>query len=503
MKRIVLLIGLMMLFTYFAATTIAAPEGELGIVNTTDCISMDPAIEWMTDGQAMVKQMYDHLVDFDETGKIRFRLAASYKLLDEKTWQFKLRQGVKFHNGDPFTAADAKFTIDRILDTKTKSQHRPRLLTFDQVNVIDDYTLEIKTKEPDPIVLNRLASFGVRIVPKRYIEEKGLDYFRGHPVGAGPFKFVKWVPKGSLVMEANEKWWAGVPKVKRLVFRSLPEMASRVSELQAGGAHIITAVPSFMVPQLERNKDLEVQSMTSLRNVFFPINTLMKGPLQDRRVRQALNYAIDKEAIIKGILKGRAIQTPINVPSIAFGYDQSIKPYPYDPEKAKALLKEAGYEKGFKLTVGSPSGRYPNDTEVAGAVSEMLRKVGIETNLQIQETGTYVKKFIQRELEGIFLIGMGYLYWDAEQLYNFLDPDHTYCYYHNPEIIKMVKEAQTAMDPEKRKAVSSKIQKMVHDEAVLIFLYNQVDNYGVSKKVKGFKARPDDYMDLYNVSVTH
>ena len=495
--------GLAVLLAYFSPVASAAPEGELIIINTTDAISMDPLVEWMGDGMVMMKQMYDQLVDFDEAGKIRFRLATAYKLIDEKTWQLKLRQGVKFHNGDPFTASDAKFTLDRIMDPKTKWAHRTRYNTFEQVKVLDDTTLEIKTKAPDPLVLNKLAAMncGARIVPKKYIEEKGVEYFQEHPVGTGVFKFVKWVPKGPLTLEANERWWGGTPQVKRVIFRSVAEMASRVSELQAGGAHIITALPAFMVPQIEKSKDLEVQSATSLRVVFFPINTLFKSPLQDKRVRQALNYAVDKEAIIKGVLRGRAIQTPTYVSPLAFGYDGSIKSYPYDPEKAKALLKEAGYDKGLKLNVYSPSGRYPNDKEVAGAVNEMLRKVGIETNFQVIESGTYVKKFLARELEGVLLIGMAYLDWDVDSMYNFLDPNHPYCLYQNPDILKMVKEAQGTMDPDKRKAMASRIQKVIHEEAIHLFLYNQVDHYGVSKKVRGFKAKSDDVMDLYAVSL--
>ena len=500
MKKIAMLTGLIIVSAFFLSSAMASQPGELVIINTTDAISMDPLVEWMTDGMVMMKQMYDQLVDFDDHGKIRYCLALSHKLVDDKTWHFKLRKGVKFHNGDPFTAEDAKYTLDRILDPKMKCTYRARYHTFEQINVLDDYTLEIKTKISDPIVLNRLAFFP-RVVPKKYIEEKGLDHFRANPVGTGPFRFVKWVPKGEIVMASNEAWWGGAPKVKRLVFRSVPEMASRVSELQAGGAHIVTGVPAFMVPQLAKSKDLEIQSPTSLRVVFFPINTLTEGPLKDKRVRQALNFAIDKEAIIKGILKGSAIQTPTIISPLAFGYDGTIKPYPYDPEKAKALLKEAGYENGLKLTVNSPSGRYPNDKEVAGAINEMLRKVGIETNLQIQESGTYVAKFIKHELEGIFLIGMAYLYYDVDSSYAFLDPTNPYCHYHNPEIYSLVQEAQAVMNPDKRKLVASQLQKKMYEEATHIFLYNQIDNYGVSKKAKGFKARQDDYMDLSDVTV--
>jgi peptide/nickel transport system substrate-binding protein len=500
MKKIALLAGLIIISACFLPYAAADQPGELIIINTTDAISMDPLVEWMTDGMVMMKQMYDHLIDFDNAGKIRYRLALSHKLIDDKTWHLKLRQGVKFHNGDPFTAEDAKYTLDRIMDPKMKCTYRARYNTIEQINVLDAYTLEIKTTMPDPVMLNRLAFFP-RVVPKKYIEEKGLDHFRTNPVGTGPFRFVKWVPKGELIMEANKAWWGGAPKVQRLVFRSAPEMASRVSELQAGGAHIVTGIPAFMVPQLSKSKDLEIQSPTSLRVVFFPINTLKEGPLQDKRVRQALNYAIDKEAIIKGILKGSAIQTPTIVSPLAFGYDGSIKPYPYDPEKAKALLKEAGYEKGFKLTVNSPSGRYPNDKEVAGAINEMLKKVEIDTNLVIQESGTYVSKFIKHELEGIFLIGMSYLYYDVDSSYAFLDPNNPYCHYHNPGIYSLVQEAQAIMDLDKRKIVASELQKRMHEEATHIFLYNQIDNYGVSKKVKGFEARQDDHMDLFGVSL--
>lgn len=500
MKRLGFIFGVLFLVSSFEPLAMAQPSSELIIVNTTDAVSMDPLVEWMTDGMVMMKQMYDHLVDFDKAGNVRYCLAVSHNLVDDKTWHFKLREGVRFHNGDPFTAEDAKFTLERILDPEMRCTYRARFRTIDQINVLDDYTLEIKTTTPDPVLLNRLAFFP-RVVPKKYIEEKGLEHFRKNPIGTGPFKFVSWVPKGELVMEANEEWWGGPAKTRRLVFRSLPEMASRVAELQAGRAHIVTGVPSFMIPQLARDKDIEIQSPSSLRVVFFVVNALAEGPLQDKRVRQALNYGIDKEAIIEGILKGSGIQTSTMVSPHAFGYDDLIKPYPFDPVKAKSLLKEAGYGDGFKLTVNSPSGRYPNDKEVATAVNDMLRGIGIEASLLIQESGTYVSKFINHQLEGIFLLGMSYLYRDVDSSYAFFDKANPYCHYENPDIYSLVKEAQSQMNQEMRKGLASKIQEKMYQDASHIFLYNQVDNYGVSRRVTGFRARQDDYMDLTNVSV--
>ncbi len=231
------------------------------------------------------------------------------------------------------------------------------------------------------------------------------------------------------------------------------------------------------------------------------INTLAPGPLQDKRVRQALNYAVDKKTIIDKVLMGSGFQMAINIPPYDFGYDPTLKPYPYDPEKAKKLLAEAGY-KDLKLVLNSPSGRYVMDKQVAEAIAGMYEKAGIKVDFRMREWGDYVKDLFGKKLVDTGLIGSGLVMYDADgRLSLYFLKDSVFCYYVDAEIEKWILEARVSMDEKKRKELYSKISKKIFEEAPFVFLYQQQDHWGVSKKVKGFQARGDEQFFLYRVSV--
>lgn len=501
MKKLITLFFVLAFLFSFSQQASAEPKGTMIVGMEAETYSMDPLYAWMTYGHVISCQIYDSLIDFAPDGKVRPRLAVSWQLLDDKTWRFNLRKGVKFHNGDPFTAADVKFTLERLLDPKNKARDRAHVASIEKLIIINDHTIDVKTKAPEPLLLNRLASY-VHVVSKKFADEKGPETMRRHAMGTGPFRFVSWKRKDRLTLEANPGWYIAAPKVKTLIFRPIPETAARIAELQAGGVHIATYVPPFMVNQLKQGKDTDAQTVLSMRALFMVMNTLDVPELKDRRVRRALNYAVDKQAIINGLLNGQGVPLGTPAPMHVPGMDRSIKPYPHDPQKAKALLKEAGYPNGFPLNLYSPSGRYPMDKEVVQAVADQLSKFGIKPKVHVIETGTYFKRFMQHALKGICLVGDGYRMQSTERMFAWIDPKTPACYYHNNTLKEMAYKARAIMDREERHALSRKIQNMIHDEAIHLFLYNQVNSTGVSKKVKGFKPRPDGYIDLWNVSIT-
>lgn len=491
---------LVCLFLFSLAS--AQPKGTLTVAVNTDVNGLDPVPLIDIDvGRNIARQICDGLITFGPDGKIQPRLAVSWKLQDDKTWRFNLRKGVKFHNGAPFTAADVKFTMEWLMDPNNRWNLRGHFANFDRVEIVDDYTVDIKTKTPDPVIPNMFAS-RVFIFSKKLYDEQGKEGLQRQVMGTGPYKFVSWKRNEQLTIEANTDWYMTPPRVKTINFRVVPEMGARVAELQSGGAHIITGVPPFMVAQLKKTEGVEAISVPSLRAMYMMMDTIKMTELKDRRVRQAINYAVSKDAIVKGVLNGMGTPLGTHVPFQVGGADPSIKPYPYDPQKAKDLLKEAGYPNGFALSLYTPNGRYPMDKEVVLAVADQLSKVGLKTNVNVMETNTYIKDVSSKNLGGgLYFIGMGSPEWDIKFSLSLLDSRFVTCYYPDKAIDEMIGKTMAMMDPKQRYESAYRIQKLVYDEAIYLALYNAMETYGVSKKVKGFVGRADEFMDLWNVSL--
>lgn len=341
----------------------------------------------------------------------------------------------------------------------------------------------------------------VRIYSKDFYDQNGNEGFNSQAIGTGPFKFVSWKRNDRLVLEANEDWYFGSPKIKNLVFRIIPEMGARVAELQAGGVDIISAVPPFMTARLDKGKDSHSVSVPSLRAMFMIIDTTSVPELKDKRLRQALNYAVDKQGIIKGLLNGMGIPLGTQVPIPVGDIFQSIKPYPYNPEKARALLKEAGYHEGLSLDLYSPNGRYAMDKEIVLAVAEQLSNVGIKANVHIMETNSYMTGLVRHSFKGIYYIGMNAGDWDVSYPLGLLQPQFVLAFHHIEAIQEMIKNTKVIFDKTRRFEEGYKVLNIIHDEAPYIFLHNEVLIYGLSNKVSGFEALPNGKMHLWNASI--
>jgi peptide/nickel transport system substrate-binding protein len=479
---------------------VGAPEGRLVIAQGGDLSTLDPhkivdVFTWVA-----IRYPYDCLVKrVFKDGKIQHEpmLATSWETVNDTTWIFHLRKGVKFHNGEEFNAEAVKFSIDRVLNPATKARWRSNFTFIDRVDIVDPFTVKIITKTPAPLLITNLG-FGMLIVPPEYFKEKGDDYIATHPIGTGPFKFVRWVKDDEVVFEANENYWAGSPKIKTVVFKPIPEDSTRVAALLGGDVDIVKKVPIHLIPMVNKSKVAKVIALPSAQGICCPIDTLKKGPLQDKRVRQAINYAVDKESIIKHILEGYT--TPLGTPlsPAIFGYDPSIKPYPYDPEKAKALLKEAGYGNGFTMVYSTPSGRYEKDKEFAEAIAGQLAKVGINVKVQVYEWGQYIQKWFAGTLDDMYTITQAHTL-DASPIYRRIlhSGSQPLVKWSNKQFDKLLEEAERTMDPKKREDLYRQASRIVHDEAPALFLFSGVDTYGVSHRVQNWEPTPDDNVMPY------
>lgn len=271
-------------------------QKELVVAFDSDVPTMDPHMHNEPNAITTNWHIFDSLLFLSRDLKIEPGLAESYEQKDDTTWIFKLRQGVTFHNGEEFNADAVKFSLERVLNEKQKSPQRGNISAISAVNVLDPYTVEIKTKEPYNLLPHRL--FYLSIVPPKYVQEVGDQEFAQKPVGTGPYKFAEWVKGDKIVLEANENYFKGAPTIKKVSFRVIPEVATQIAELQSGGVDIIRMVPPDMLAQLEGNPQLAVTSTPLLRVYYMAFDT-KKKPFDDARVRQAMNYAVDIDTIVK------------------------------------------------------------------------------------------------------------------------------------------------------------------------------------------------------------
>lgn len=321
----------------------AQAAGTLTVALAADDGSWDPIDTFTLNWGRIGSNLYDGLILRDENLNLKPGLATKWEMMDDnKRIRFTLRQGVKFHDGEPFNAEAVKFTFDRLLGEQgAKGPQQANYTAIGSVEVVDDYTVDLVLKQPDPVLLTKLAGYGAMIVPPQYIKEKGEDYFNLHPVGTGPFKFVDYQPKVTLTLAANPDYWGGAPKLDQLVYRFIPEASTQVSELQSGGIDIATLVPISLIPTINSDPKLRVESVTgpNVETVRFDIT---KGITKDVNVRKAIIEAIDRDAIIAQIIQGNAQPIASLQSSLSFGYDPDLKPLPYDPAAAKAALAAAG-----------------------------------------------------------------------------------------------------------------------------------------------------------------
>ncbi|KRA69279.1 ABC transporter substrate-binding protein [Agrobacterium genomosp. 3] len=493
-----------------AATALtAAPAfaaGKMTISSPQDPGSWDPIDTFLVQWAAVATNIFDGLTYRGPDLKVVPGLAESWEELDEgKRIRFKLRQNVKFHNGEPFNAAAVKFTFERLLGEQgAKGPQRSNYVAIESVDVIDDYTVDMKLKAPDPVLLTKLAGYGGMIVPPKYIQEKGEDNFNLNPIGTGAFKFVSYAPKTNIKLEANPDYWGGAPKLSELEYRFIAEPATAVAELQAGRVDLVIppTIPIGMIPVIEGDSKLEIVSVPGPTVDALRFNT-RDGITADPKVRKAIIMAVDRGTIVKSILAGQASEIASFQSALSFGYDADLKPLPYDPEGAKKLLAEAGVKPGAALQIDI-RGNDATMNEVAQVISSYLSMVGITATIKPYETNVLLNDIIPQGKTG----AMFQQKWGGWTF----DYDNTaYSMYHSGEkwnpydkdekLDKLLESQRPLTDRAEREKILKEIGSYTAERALEIPLYNTNAIYGINKRVKGFIAPPDNRLKLTDVTV--
>ena len=491
------------------AVLVAMPTGAaaqakdtLTVALVSHAPTLDPHMHFERVGILVNINMFDSLLHRTEKLQFEPSLALSWKALNDTTWEFKLRKGVKFHNGDTMTAEDVKYSFDRVLEPgqeKKKSPQYGNIRAIKEVKIVDPDTVHLVTDRPFPLLLERLVFFP--IVPKKHIEKVGDEAFGSTaPVGTGPWKFVEWKRDQHIKLEAFDQHWRGKPAFKNLVFRAIPEYATQVAELKTGGVDLIREISADLVPDIKNHPATRISTTPILRVHYISLD-MRSAPFDKKAARQAANYAIDKQAIIQKMMAGLGRQVATVVQPPAFGHDPEVKPYPYDPKKAKELLVQAGYASGTDITLHSSS---VANRPIFEALGQMLTEVGLRTTVKMWDPGPAWNKFFQAEgkaTQGQYGTWGNYSVFDADAVL------HTF-YHTEPGgwigkhyarvegLDKLIDEGRSTIDQPRRKQIYARIQTMIREEAPSVFLWTQNDTLGVSKKV-AYEARPDEWLWLY------
>lgn len=470
------------------------PTGKIVAVQANDVTTLDPNNDTIIHHRNVALSVFDTLVDRDPQMKLRPSLATSWDLVDSNTWRFKLRQNVAFHDGSPFIADDVKYTIDWILDPANKSLQVNFVDTIKEVRVVDPSTVEIVTKQPNPILLNRLT--GVPIVSKSVIAKVGRPQFAANPVGTGPFRFVEWKKDQYVTLEANDKHWRGAPKAKTLVYRGIPEASTRIAELETGAADVVVGVPVARAVALSADANWRVGAVGSVRVTHVGFRTTKK-PFDNKNVRQAMNYAVDADTLIKGVLRGYGTRVNGLFAPEAFGYTPSIQPYTYDPAKAKQLLAAAGFPDGLDVTIETRSGQ---DQEATEAIAGQLSKVGVRAKVLVTDYNVFLQKLVEKKQAEMYFFSWGSATFDADgTLFGVLRTGQAYSNYSNPAVDKLLDEGRATLDQKRRTAIYDEANALIKEDAPVVFLYQQKDLYGIRKGV-GWEPRPDEMLWFYDAT---
>jgi peptide/nickel transport system substrate-binding protein len=453
--------------------------------------------------------IFDRLLRFkDESTEVEPGLAESWEISDDSlVYTLHLRQGVKFHDGTDFNAEVVKFNLDRQIDPNHPA-HESGTFPYaeftwgmvDKVEVVDDYTVNITLKEPFAPFLNHLAMHPAAMVSPEAITKYGKD-ISINPVGTGPFKFVSWTPGVEVVLEKNPDYWGGAPHIDKVIYRPIIEDQSRLTELESGGVNFIVNIPPDDLSRLKEDDRFTVVEQPGMHTWWVAFNQ-SKPPFNDTRVRQAVNYAVNKQAIVDNLLKGTGTLAVNPVPPVVWSYTDQLQRYDYDPEKAKQLLAEAGYPDGFscKFWVPESGSGMQQPVAMGTAIQADLKAVGVDCQIEQFEWGTYLDKVIVPPEGAEF--DMFEMSWIGDNG----DPDnHLYIllsseqwppngynmgFYKNEQVDAILREARTTLDRAKRTELYQQAQKLIAEDPPWIIVDHEAQIVVMDKKIKDFKLHP-------------
>ena len=497
------------------AFSLAVPAADLSIALGGDVTSMDPHFHNLTPNNNIGAHVFDTLVMKEPGGRIKPGLAESWRVVDDTTWEFRLRKGVRFHDGSIFTAADVVFSLDRIPNVPNSPS--PFTTYTKQVTekiVVDPWTLRLKSAGPYPQMPNDMST--VLIVSSKAAANATTDDFNTGKaaVGTGPFRFVRWQKGDRIELARNDAYWG--PKVpwERVTFRVITSDPTRVASLLAGEVRAIENVPTTDLAKLASNKDLAIYRTVSVRLMYLHLDTarektpfatdkagkaLDRNPLRDLRVRRAMSKAINRAALVERVMEDAAVSTGQLMPEGFFGFTPALKPEAYDPEGARKLLAEAGYPDGFGLTLHAPNNRYVNDEQIAQAIAQMLARVGIQTRVDAMPASVYFSRGSKLEFS-FMLVGWGAETMEASSPLKALLATFSKDKgmgaanrgrYSNPKLDAVLDQALTTVDDARRERLLQQATEIGVGDLGIIPLYHQ-HNLWAARRGIVYEARADE-----------
>jgi peptide/nickel transport system substrate-binding protein len=456
---------------------------ELVVAQGGDISKFDPHFSTSSNDIRISFNIFDNLVARHPDGKLNPGLATEWKLQGQTTWAFKLRQGVKWHNGDPFTSADAKASLERTWDPNVKTRVSTVFTTIDRIEAPDPAALLIHTKKPDPLLPARLAFYGGQIVPKKYLESVGGDAFNAKPVGTGPVRFVSWTKDDRIVLEANPDYWGGKPDFDRMIVRAIPETAPRIAALLKGEVDMITQVSPDQGERITANPSTRMVGALYAGLYVLAVNSKVP-PLNNPLVKQALSLAIDREVIVKELWRGRGI-----VPNgpIARGdnhYDASLPPLAYDPKEARERLKKAGY-KGEEVVIETTSGYTANDKPMSEAIQAMWRDAGVNAKVEVVEYSVRAQKNRDKSFKGLWWSDPTSTLGDPDgMMWRLLSPGGPQDYWRHPKFDELGEVARFSVDEKFRGQAYREMTTIFLEHLPWLPVIQPYEDYGLQKYVE-------------------
>lgn len=484
-----------------ALVALASPfsyASELVIAQPASATAMDPG--FLKEAATLVDNIFDTLILRDSAMQLQPGLATSWKAIDDTTWQFDLRPGVTFTDGEPVNAAAVKYSLDRILDPANHAPTISYIRTIKSVEVTGEHQVRIHTNGPDPLLPTRMSRYPAYIVPPVYVSKVGAAEFARKPVGSGAYILKEFIPDERVVMQANPNYWRGKPAIDRVTWRPIPEATARITALLTGEVQLVDSVPADLVGALKNKPGVHLEQVKGGGLTIYLGLKNNEKPLSDVRVRQALSLALNRQAYTSQLLHGFGTPTGTMAGAKDFGY-LNLPAQTQDVAKAKALLKAAGYPDGFTLKFQAPR-RYIASAEVAQAIVQDLAAIGVKAQLEVPEWSVYTQQVASGKQAQMYMLAWGSTQTlDADAaLYPILHSGEPYSTVNSPVLDKLLNDSRNTVDAKKREQILQQIQQEVTKEQPLIPLYREDSLYASGEGVT-FKGRADARIPLFDLRV--
>lgn len=476
----------------------SALAANLTIGLGTDVTSIDPHYHNLAPNNNVASHLYGYLVERNEKSQLQPGLATEWKAIDPTTWEFKLRKGVKFHDGSEFTAADVVASIERVPNVpKSPSPFTAYTKQITKIEVVDPYTLRFRTANPYPLMPSDMTQ--VTIISKAHATASTEDFNSGKAaIGTGPYKLVRYAKSDRVELARNDAWWGGKTPWEKVTLRILPQDAPRVAALLSGDVQVIENVPTADVARLRGNKQLSMYKTISDRLIYLHLDSnrdaspfvtdkagapLAKNPMKDPRVRKALSKMINRPAIVERVMEGEAVMAGQLVPDFLFGATRNLSVEKLDVEGAKKLLKEAGYPDGFGLTIHTPNNRYVNDEQIAQAIAQMFARGGVPTKVVAMPSATFFPQATELKFS-LMLVGWStgtgeasssikalLMTWNKEKGFGTANRGR----YGNTKVDALMEDALQTVDDVKREAYLQRATEIAINDTGIVPLHFQVN----------------------------